>query len=47
VDNTPPIKVNTVFYNKFVIPEADLPGTGTLNERVILYVCNIWDLTLI
>ena len=46
VDNTPPIEAVTVFYDSFVVLEADLPGTGTLEERVILYVCNIWDLTL-
>lgn len=44
VDNTPPIEAISVFYDKFVVPEADLPGTGTLEERVILYVCNIWNL---
>ena len=44
VDNTPPIEAVTVFYDSFVVPEADLPGTGTLEERVLLYVCNIWNL---
>lgn len=45
VDNTPPIEAVTVFYDKFVVPEADLPGTGTLEEKVILYVCNRWEIT--
>ena len=40
------VKKNPVFLDTFVVNENDLPGSGPLNDRVVLYVCNIWGLTL-
>lgn len=42
----PAVKTN-VFFDDFIVEEANLPAGNTLDERVLLYVCNIWDLTLI
>lgn len=41
-----PVIKTPVFLDNFYVNEADLPGTGTLKDRVVEYVCNAWDLTL-
>jgi len=35
-----------VFFDGFNINIEDLPGTGSLEEKAINYVCNTWNLTL-
>jgi hypothetical protein len=35
-----------VFFDNFNVPVDNLPGTGSLEEKVITYVCQTWDLTL-
>ncbi len=42
----PAVKTN-VFFDDFIVEEANLPAGNTLDERVLSYVCNIWGLTLI
>lgn len=42
-----PVTGESVFYDRFVVPEADLPAGPTLEDRVVTYVCNIWTLTTI
>ena len=42
----PAIKIN-VFFDDFYVNQADLPGEGTLEEKVLAYVCNIWGVTVI
>ena len=42
----PATKIN-VFFDDFYVKQSDLPGTGTLDEKVLLYVCNVWNLTII
>ena len=41
-----PVIKTPVFLDVFYVNEADLPGTGSLKDRVVEYVCNAWDLTL-
>lgn len=41
-----PVVKTPVFLDVFYVNEADLPGTGPLKDRVVSYVCNIWNLTL-
>ena len=41
-----PVIKTPVFLDNFYVNESDLPAGNTLKDRVVLYVCNIWDLTL-
>lgn len=45
--DNPPITGISVFYDRFVVKETDLPSGPTLEARVIAYVCNTWNLTII
>lgn len=35
-----------VFFDTFNVNVSDLPGTGSLEQKVITYVCDTWNLTL-
>lgn len=35
-----------VFFDGFNVNVNNLPGTGSLEEKSVLYVCDIWNLTL-
>lgn len=44
--STAPVEAISVFYDNFFIPESNLPGTGSVEDKAVTYVCEIWDLTL-
>jgi hypothetical protein len=35
-----------VFYDYFNVTGSTLPGTGSLADKVVVYVCNAWNLQL-
>ena len=35
-----------VFYDSFSLTGSSLPGTGSLETKVVNYVCETWNLTL-
>jgi hypothetical protein len=35
-----------VFYDYFSVTGSALPGSGSMEDKVITYVCNEWSLTL-
>jgi len=35
-----------VFYDNFNVTGSTLPGSGSLADKVVVYVCNAWNLQL-
>jgi len=41
-----PVVYGDVFYDSFSVSGSSLPGTGSIEDKVVNYVCEAWNVTL-
>jgi hypothetical protein len=44
--SVPPMPYGDVFYDNFNVTGSTLPGSGSLADKVVAYVCSEWSVTL-